>query len=64
MLVGEADVPLSEAAEFFGDGDQLNLVFNFLLDNDIFLALADRRGRADRPVPEGAAVDPRRRASG
>jgi maltose alpha-D-glucosyltransferase/alpha-amylase len=40
VLVGEADVPLSEAAEFFGDGDQLNLVFNFLLDNDIFLALA------------------------
>jgi maltose alpha-D-glucosyltransferase / alpha-amylase len=40
VLVGEADVPLPEAAAFFGDGDQLNLIFNFLLDNDIFLALA------------------------
>ncbi|WP_439621612.1 alpha-amylase family protein [Gemmata sp.] len=40
ILVGEADVPVAEAAEFFGDGDQLTLLFNFLLDNDIFLALA------------------------
>ena len=40
VLVGEADVPLSEAAAFFGDGDELSLIFNFLLDNDLFLALA------------------------
>jgi maltose alpha-D-glucosyltransferase/alpha-amylase len=45
VLVGESDVPLSEAAAFFGDGDQLNLAFNFLLNNDIWLALAD--GKAE-----------------
>ncbi|QDV39631.1 alpha-amylase family protein [Tautonia plasticadhaerens] len=44
-LIGEADVPLHEAAAFFGDGDQLSMVFNFLLDNDLFLALAT--GRAE-----------------
>jgi maltose alpha-D-glucosyltransferase / alpha-amylase len=41
ILVGEADVPLSESATFFGDGDQLNLLFNFLMNNDLFLAFAD-----------------------
>jgi maltose alpha-D-glucosyltransferase/alpha-amylase len=40
VFIGEADVPLADAAAFFGDGDELNLIFNFLLDNDLFLALA------------------------
>jgi maltose alpha-D-glucosyltransferase / alpha-amylase len=40
VLIGEADVPLSHIADFFGDGDELNLIFNFLLDNDLMLALA------------------------
>jgi maltose alpha-D-glucosyltransferase / alpha-amylase len=43
VLIGEADVPLAQIADFFGNGDQLNLIFNFLLSNDLFLALATER---------------------
>ncbi|MBM3941029.1 MAG: trehalose synthase [SAR202 cluster bacterium] len=40
VLVGEVDVPPEELTAYFGDGDQFHLLFNFLLDNYIFLALA------------------------
>lgn len=40
MLIGEADVEPSHIADYFGDGDELNVLFNFLLSNFLFLALA------------------------
>lgn len=40
ILIGEADVEPSRIADYFGDGDELNMLFNFLLDNYLFLALA------------------------
>lgn len=40
VLLGEADESPEEMASFFGDGDELNLLFNFLIDNHLFLALA------------------------
>ena len=39
-LIGEADVPPEQLASYFGDGDEMNLLFNFALNNYIFLALA------------------------
>ncbi|HET8656092.1 MAG TPA: alpha-amylase family protein [Longimicrobiaceae bacterium] len=41
-LLGEADVWPEQLAGYFGDGDELNMLFNFLLDNYLFLALARR----------------------
>ena len=38
--MGESDVEPHELAEFFGAGDELQLLFNFLLNNYIYLALA------------------------
>ncbi len=40
VLLGESDVRVEEVADYFGAGDELNLLFNFLLDNYLFLALA------------------------
>lgn len=59
-LLGEADVEPNELAAFFGEGNELHLLYNFLLDNYLFLALATGRaepiGRALRllpSIPEG-----------
>jgi maltose alpha-D-glucosyltransferase / alpha-amylase len=40
MLLGEADVEPHHLKAFFGDGDELHMLYNFLLNNYLFLALA------------------------
>lgn len=40
VLLGEVDTEPSELGKFFGDGDELQLLYNFLLDNYLFLAFA------------------------
>lgn len=40
VLVGEADVKPENLARFFGDNDQLNMLFNFALNNYVYLGLA------------------------
>lgn len=40
VLLGEADERPEAMGEFFGNGDELNILFNFLVDNYLFLALA------------------------
>lgn len=40
VLLGEADVPPSRLADFFGEDDELQMLFNFLLNNYLMLALA------------------------
>lgn len=59
VLLGEADVDPEELGSFFGNGDELHLLYNFVLTNYLFLALAVERAepisRALRllpPVPE------------
>ena len=42
-LLGEADVAPHKLAEYFGDGDELQLLFNFLLDEYLVLGLAQER---------------------
>jgi maltose alpha-D-glucosyltransferase / alpha-amylase len=40
VLLGEADVELEQLPEFFDDDRQMQLLLNFYLDNNLFLALA------------------------
>ena len=44
ILLAEANIPLEKAADYFGDGERMHLVFNFVLNQRLFLALA--RGEA------------------
>ncbi len=48
MLLGESDEPVEHLADFFGDGDELNMVFNFYLDNYLMLALASEEAEPIR----------------
>lgn len=54
-LLGEADVEAGDLRAFFGDEDELHLLYNFLLDNYLFLAFAQERAdpitRALRLLP-------------
>jgi maltose alpha-D-glucosyltransferase/alpha-amylase len=54
-LIGEADVEPDRLAAYFGRGDELHLLFNFLLANYVFLALA--RGEAE-PIARGLRLLP------
>jgi hypothetical protein len=49
VLIGEADVEVHQLGDFFGEGDQLHMLYNFFLNNYLFLALA--QGRA-APIHE------------
>jgi maltose alpha-D-glucosyltransferase/alpha-amylase len=40
LLIGEADVEPQHLKHFFGDGDELHMLYNFLLNNYLFLGLA------------------------
>ncbi|CAN5576821.1 alpha-amylase family protein [soil metagenome] len=40
IFLGEVDVRLSTIADYFGGGNQLHLLFNFVLNRFLFLALA------------------------
>jgi maltose alpha-D-glucosyltransferase/alpha-amylase len=43
-LLGEADVEPEELRCFFGDGDEMHLLYNFLLNNYLSLAFATNQG--------------------
>ena len=55
VLLGEVDEEPDQLRKFFGDGDRLPMLFNFLLDNYLFLAFA--RESAE-PVVEGLRLLP------
>lgn len=42
-LLGETDVEPDRLASYFGDGDELHMLYNFFLDNYLFLALAEEQ---------------------
>jgi maltose alpha-D-glucosyltransferase/alpha-amylase len=52
ILLAEANIPMEKADEYFGDGDRLNLIFNFPLNQKLFLALARRDGAPVREFLE------------
>ncbi|WP_439883233.1 alpha-amylase family protein [Pontibacter sp. MBLB2868] len=49
LLLAEADVTPDKIGLYFGKGERLNMLFNFILDNYIFLALAREEAK---PVAE------------
>lgn len=56
FFLAEADVPPGEIEEFVGDGNRMSLLYNFLLNNSIFLALARQSAR---PVIERLKTFPK-----
>ncbi|MGI8643239.1 MAG: alpha-amylase family protein, partial [Thermomicrobiales bacterium] len=40
ILLAEADLPMDKIGEYFGDGDRMHMIFNFELNQGLFLALA------------------------
>ncbi|HKG27103.1 MAG TPA: alpha-amylase family glycosyl hydrolase, partial [Thermomicrobiales bacterium] len=61
MLMGESDAEPDHLIDFFGNGDELQLIQNFLLDNFLMLALAREESEpvarvlAALPEPPGTA---------
>ncbi|WP_327054091.1 alpha-amylase family protein [Halomicrococcus gelatinilyticus] len=57
VLLGEVDVAPNRLGEYFGDGDgdELTMLFNFLLDNYLFLGLARENME---PIVEGIRLLP------
>jgi trehalose synthase len=55
ILLGEVNVPPHEQVAFFGDDDELGMIFNFYVNQHLYLALA--RGSAD-PVRKALALMP------
>jgi len=45
ILLAEANITMDEVPSYFGDGDRMHMIFNFLLNQHLFLALA--RGEAE-----------------
>ncbi len=43
ILLAESDVPPDELRSFFGDGDEMHLLFNFIVNAHLFLAFARER---------------------
>lgn len=43
ILLAEVDVPPKHYTDYFGEGDQMHMLFNFYLNNYIFLALARKK---------------------
>jgi len=44
VLLAEANVPMEDACQYFGDGDRMQMIFNFPLNQQIFLGFV--RGEA------------------
>lgn len=43
ILLAEANVPSKKITEYFGDGDKLHMLFNFIVNQQLFLALTEGR---------------------
>ncbi|RIX99198.1 trehalose synthase [Aureimonas flava] len=58
ILLAEANIPMEEADAYFGDGDRLHLIFNFPLNQKLFLALARRDAAPVRAMLESLPAIP------
>ena len=52
ILLGEVNLPPAEAVEFFGDGDELQMLFNFHVNQYLHLALVRRQADPIRKAIE------------
>lgn len=55
VLLAEANVAPDKAPHYFGDGDKLHMLFNFVLNQHLFLALARQR---KAPLERGMLIPP------
>ena len=55
ILLAEANVSLDKIQEYFGDGDKMHMLFNFTLNQYLFLALARQESG---PLMEGMLLPP------
>ena len=55
ILLAEANVTHDQVLEYFGDGDRMQMIFNFFLNQHVFLALA--RGEAE-PIARALKKQP------
>ena len=55
ILLAEANVPREKVREYFGDGTRMHMVFNFYLNQHLFLALARQQAA---PILEGLRAVP------
>ncbi|MDX5347824.1 MAG: alpha-amylase family protein [Hymenobacteraceae bacterium] len=56
ILLGEADLEPEKLKPYFGNGDRMNMLFNFVLDNYMFLAFATEEAKPvfdwlNKPMP-------------
>lgn len=60
VILAEADLPPEALSDYFGDGDRIQMLFNFVLNQALFLAFATEDATpiteafADLPVPPAA----------
>jgi maltose alpha-D-glucosyltransferase / alpha-amylase len=40
VMLAEANITMDQVDEYFGDGDRMHMIFNFMLNQHVFLALA------------------------
>ena len=50
VLLAEANVTMKEVGKYFGDGDRMHMVFNFLLNQHLFLAFVRKDAEPIRRV--------------
>jgi maltose alpha-D-glucosyltransferase/alpha-amylase len=47
VFMAEANVPPDQTLMYFGEGDRINVIFNFFVNQHLWLALGARAGAAD-----------------
>lgn len=55
ILLAEANVAMDQIGEYFGEGTRMNMLFNFILNQNIFLALARENAQ---PIREAIHLPP------
>ncbi|NLX08127.1 MAG: trehalose synthase [Chloroflexi bacterium] len=61
IMLAEANVTMDKIPEYFGDGDRLHMLFNFMVNQHLFLALACEEAG---PLIEGLRLPPEIPTSG
>jgi maltose alpha-D-glucosyltransferase / alpha-amylase len=59
VLLAEANLPMDKIPQYFGDGDRMHMIFNFLLNQHVFLALAREKAAPIRDALQSAPGLPR-----
>jgi maltose alpha-D-glucosyltransferase/alpha-amylase len=55
IFLAEANVPMKDVPEYFGEGDRMQMLFNFMLNQHLFLALAQEKAA---PLIDGMKIPP------